>query len=209
LRQLDWVSAAVLGLSLATGTDARAACENEARARLSAAASETADYRIDVDVIPARVVDQDIRRFRPELWPGLAYTAYGLTSKATGARSTVLVEADGDRDSTVLALDQVDDRGKTLIFVAVQREKPTVGATDGQWLTTYLFRAEPFALLWESDGFALTATAADQKPLPPMQPPFAARFMVLCFPGNGDGPGDGDGPPEFGLIDRTLLYGLK
>jgi hypothetical protein len=163
---------------------------------------ETETCMIRSDFIPAWRVAQDLRHFRPDLWPGLDYVALSLAEKATGQVKTVLIPLDEGILPYFTALEEREYCGKPVLFVSVRRETPRYGGIFGLWSTTYLFRADRLELRAKIDGAATDVTLEDAGYVPEV--PFSImpeRFLVFCVSQGRER------QFSLGLIDRRALYG--
>lgn len=162
---------------------------------------ETNDYTVTLDYIPNWVIERDVRKFRSDLWQGWDYTSYTLRNKATSYQKTALIPADGGKEPRFRGIETEEYCGVKVLLVFVQRDTPRYGGALSRWLTTYVFRADTFALLAEYDGTPYDITRFDNRFVPEVDSIMDERYLVSCFP-------EGRGRPfDFGLIDRKKLYG--
>ncbi len=163
---------------------------------------ETDACLIRSDLISARRVAQDLRPFRPDLWPGLDCVAVSVEEKVAGQERTTLIPLDGGFEPYFTAFEERLYCEKRVLFVSVRRKTRRYGGRLWLWITTYLFRADTLELLAEIDGAATEVTLEDAGYVPEV--PFSfmpERFLVSCVPEGRER------QFSLGLIDRRARHG--
>lgn len=162
---------------------------------------ETGEYVISVGYLPSWKIDPEIRHFRPELYPGWDYSIFTLKDKESGVQKSTLVEIEGNFEPRFYGFDKEEYCGVDVLFVTVSRGTPRYGGALSRWITTYIFRADTFAMIEEFTGSALEVTRFDNRVKPEVPSSMDERYLVSCIP-------EGRGRKfSFGLIDRKALYG--